>query len=203
MASGHTVTMSHFRLCYRDPKQRFGVVIMEAPSMIHARLKAALVARDGGMIFTEGHELGAEMAPLVQPGRVPPTKVDGWLAAGWRRSGAASATKRLQKLARTYRTETIVSGGTMNSVKPAHQRRSSGSLRSYATHSQQLYRSNFDDLLQLTTAKPFAGSSTCRWPRSRPWIASTCSGVRVGTSGKTGRPPGNRTSGARDKWKTS
>jgi hypothetical protein len=23
-----------------------------------------------GMIFTEGHELGAEMAPLVQPGRV-------------------------------------------------------------------------------------------------------------------------------------
>jgi hypothetical protein len=41
---------------------------MEAPSMIHARLKAALAARS--MIFTEGHELGAEMAPLVQPGRV-------------------------------------------------------------------------------------------------------------------------------------
>ena len=52
--------MSHFRLCYRDPGQRFNVVIMEAPSMIHARLKAALAARDGGMIFTEGHELGAE-----------------------------------------------------------------------------------------------------------------------------------------------
>jgi hypothetical protein len=62
--------MSHFRLCYRDPGQRFNVVIMEAPSMLHARLKAALAARDGGMIFTEGHELGAEMAPLVQPGRV-------------------------------------------------------------------------------------------------------------------------------------
>jgi hypothetical protein len=43
---------------------------MEAPSMLHARLKAALAARDGGMIFTEGHQLGAEMAPLVQPGRV-------------------------------------------------------------------------------------------------------------------------------------
>jgi hypothetical protein len=41
---------------------------MEAPSMLHARLKAALAARDGGMIFTEGHQLGAE--PLVQPGRV-------------------------------------------------------------------------------------------------------------------------------------
>jgi hypothetical protein len=39
---------------------------MEAPSMI----KAALAARDGSMIFTERHELGAEMAPLVQPGRV-------------------------------------------------------------------------------------------------------------------------------------
>jgi hypothetical protein len=64
------VTMSHFRLCYRDPGQRFNVVIMEAPSMIHARLKAALAARDGGMIFTEGHELGAEMAPLVKPGRI-------------------------------------------------------------------------------------------------------------------------------------
>jgi hypothetical protein len=70
MASGYTVTMAHFRLCYRDPKQRFNVVIMEAPSMIHARLKAALVARDGAVIFTEGHKLSAEMAPLVQPGRV-------------------------------------------------------------------------------------------------------------------------------------
>ena len=70
MASVYTVTMSHFRLCYRDPGQRFNVVIMEAPSMLHARLKAALAAREGGMIFTEGHELGAEMAPLVQPGHV-------------------------------------------------------------------------------------------------------------------------------------
>jgi hypothetical protein len=53
-----------FRLCYRDPKERFKV--MEAPSMIHARLRAALTARDGSMIFTEGHELGTEMAPLVR-----------------------------------------------------------------------------------------------------------------------------------------
>jgi hypothetical protein len=66
----HSVTMSHFWLCYRDPKQRSNVVIMEAASLIHARLKATLAAHDGGMIFTEGHKLGAEMAPLVQPGRV-------------------------------------------------------------------------------------------------------------------------------------
>src|SRR3977135_358174 len=62
--------MPHFWLCYRDPKQRFNVTIIEARSLIHARLKAALAGQDGGMIFTEGHALSAEMAPLVQPGRV-------------------------------------------------------------------------------------------------------------------------------------
>jgi transposase, IS5 family len=64
---------------------------------------------------------------------------------------------------------------------------------------RQSYQSGFDERFQLTIARPFAGSSTCRWPRSRPWLASTSSGVRMGTSGKTGRPPGNRTSGARDR----
>ena len=62
--------MPHFWLCYRDPKQRFNVTIIEARSLIHARLKAALAGQDGVMIFTEGHALSAEMAPLVQPGRV-------------------------------------------------------------------------------------------------------------------------------------
>ena len=62
--------MSHFRLCYRDPNQRFKVVIIEAASLIHARLKVTLAAHDGDMIFAEGHELSAEMAPLVRPGRV-------------------------------------------------------------------------------------------------------------------------------------
>jgi hypothetical protein len=33
-------------------------------------LKAALVAPDGGMIFAEGYELSAEIATLVQPGRI-------------------------------------------------------------------------------------------------------------------------------------
>ena len=49
--------MSHFRLCYRDPNQRFKVVIIEAASLIHARLKVTLAAHDGDMIFAEGHEL--------------------------------------------------------------------------------------------------------------------------------------------------
>jgi hypothetical protein len=60
----------HFWLCYRGPKQRFSVMIIEARSLIHARLKATLSGQNGGMAFTEGHKLGADMAPLVQSGRV-------------------------------------------------------------------------------------------------------------------------------------
>jgi len=62
--------MPNFSLCYRDPKQRFSVMIIEARSLIHARLKATLSAQNGGMAFTEGHKLSADMAPLVQSGRV-------------------------------------------------------------------------------------------------------------------------------------
>ena len=62
--------MPHFWLCYRDSKQRFSVMIIEARSLIHARFKAVVASQNGGMIFTEGHMLNAEMAQLVQPGRV-------------------------------------------------------------------------------------------------------------------------------------
>jgi hypothetical protein len=64
------VPMSHFWLCYRDTGQRFNVIIIEASSLIHARLKVALAGRDKGMIFTEGHELSAELSPLVQSDRI-------------------------------------------------------------------------------------------------------------------------------------
>ncbi len=58
--------------------------------------------------------------------------------------------------------------------------------------------SGFGRRCQRTTARPtFAGSSTCRSLRSSPWLASNSSGVRAGTPGKTGRPPGSRTPGAR------
>jgi hypothetical protein len=62
--------MPHFRLCYRDSSQRFNVTVVEARSLIHARLRAVLGGQNGGMTFTEGHELSADMAPLVRPGRV-------------------------------------------------------------------------------------------------------------------------------------
>jgi hypothetical protein len=62
--------MPHFRLCYRDSGQRLNVTVVEARSLIHARLRAVLGGQNGGMTFTEGHELSADMAPLVRPGRV-------------------------------------------------------------------------------------------------------------------------------------
>jgi hypothetical protein len=62
--------MPHFWLCYRDRKQRFNVTIIEARSLIHARLKVTLSGQNAGMVFTEGHKLSADMAPLVQSGHV-------------------------------------------------------------------------------------------------------------------------------------
>jgi hypothetical protein len=62
--------MPHFRLCYRDPSHRLNVTVVEARSLMHARLRAVLGAQNGGMSFAEGHELSADMAPLVRPGRV-------------------------------------------------------------------------------------------------------------------------------------
>jgi hypothetical protein len=62
--------MPHFRLCYRDSSQRLNITLVEARSLMHARLRAVLGGENGGMIFTEGHELSADMAPLVGPGRV-------------------------------------------------------------------------------------------------------------------------------------
>jgi hypothetical protein len=62
--------MPHFRLCYRDPSHRLNFTVVEARSLMHARLRAVLGGQNVGMIFTEGHELSADMAPLVRPGRV-------------------------------------------------------------------------------------------------------------------------------------
>jgi hypothetical protein len=62
--------MPHFRLCYRDSSQRFKITLVEARSLMHARLRAVLGGQNGGMIFTEGHELSAYMVPLVRPRRV-------------------------------------------------------------------------------------------------------------------------------------
>jgi hypothetical protein len=60
-------TMAHFWLCYRDSEQRFNVIIIEGPSLIHARMKAALAGLDVGLTFTEGHALGVDMEALMPP----------------------------------------------------------------------------------------------------------------------------------------
>jgi hypothetical protein len=61
--------LAHFWLCYRDTRS-VNLIIVEARSLFHSRIKSAFTGRGDGMIFTEGHAFSAEMAPLIRPGRV-------------------------------------------------------------------------------------------------------------------------------------
>ena len=54
-------------LTYRRSGRAVGVVVTEAPSLIDARLNAALEAVETGADFAEGHELEAALAALVPP----------------------------------------------------------------------------------------------------------------------------------------
>jgi hypothetical protein len=56
--------MALFWLCYRESGQ-VSVAIIEAPSLIHARMRAALGGMDAGATFAEGHELDADHAARV------------------------------------------------------------------------------------------------------------------------------------------
>jgi hypothetical protein len=47
-----------------------GVVVIEAPSLIDARLRAALEAVEAGVDFAEGHEIDTVRAGLVPPERL-------------------------------------------------------------------------------------------------------------------------------------
>jgi hypothetical protein len=63
--------MAHFWLTYRDgPGRLVGVVITDAPSLIQARIKAAVSGIDGGAPFAKGHLLGAELVALVPPTQI-------------------------------------------------------------------------------------------------------------------------------------
>jgi hypothetical protein len=60
--------MPLYWLCYRHDDQ-IAVVIEQAPSLVHARMKAALAGLDEGE-FTEGHELpGKWKMPKAMIGR--------------------------------------------------------------------------------------------------------------------------------------
>jgi len=56
-------------LTYRRSGKASGVVLIEAPSLVHARTQASLEAVDAGAEFAEGHELGA-LVPAEQVGRM-------------------------------------------------------------------------------------------------------------------------------------
>jgi hypothetical protein len=53
-------------LTYRRPGKAVGVVAIEAPSLIDARLNAALEAVEAGVDFADGHELEAARRPAEQ-----------------------------------------------------------------------------------------------------------------------------------------
>jgi hypothetical protein len=52
-------------LTYGRSGKAVGVVVVEAPSLIDARLRAALEAVEAGVYFAEGHVLDAALAALV------------------------------------------------------------------------------------------------------------------------------------------
>ena len=119
--------------------------------------------------------------------------------AQWRKV-AAQLRATLPKLAALMdQAETDVLAGQCRKLRSSSRSSYTRPKGTIAFELRQSYQPSFDERCQLTIARPLAGSSTCRRLRSRPWLTSTSSGVRVGTSGKTGRPPGNRTSGARDR----
>ena len=62
--------MPHFWLTYRDANRLIGVIVTDAPSLIQARLKAAVSGVDVGAPFAKGHLLGAEIVALVPPTQI-------------------------------------------------------------------------------------------------------------------------------------
>jgi hypothetical protein len=56
--------MPHFWMTYRDSGRLVGVVIMDAPSLIQAGLKA-IRGVGAGATFADGHELTADQVALV------------------------------------------------------------------------------------------------------------------------------------------
>jgi hypothetical protein len=62
--------MPHFWLTYGDADRFVGVAIMEAPSLLEARMNAAVRRIAAGLPFAEGYQLSSKLIALV-----PPTKI--------------------------------------------------------------------------------------------------------------------------------
>jgi hypothetical protein len=61
--------MPHFWMTYRDSGRLVGLVIMEAPSLVRAGLKA-IRGVGAGATFAEGHELSTDQTALVPAGKI-------------------------------------------------------------------------------------------------------------------------------------
>jgi hypothetical protein len=81
----------NFWLTYGDANRLVGVVIMEAPSMLLARMNAAVRDIAAGAPFAEGYELSARLMASV-----PPTQVGRMMSA----AEAAELIQRLDALPR-------------------------------------------------------------------------------------------------------
>jgi hypothetical protein len=57
--------MPRFWLTYRDARRLVGVVIMDAPSLTHARMKVTFAGDDDGLTFAGGRDLDAGLLRLV------------------------------------------------------------------------------------------------------------------------------------------
>jgi hypothetical protein len=86
MASGYRVMMSHFCMSYGDARRLVGVIIMEASTLLQARINAAVRGVDAGAPFTEGHHLSANLVASV-----PPTQIG-------RMMSGAEATQLIHRL---------------------------------------------------------------------------------------------------------
>jgi hypothetical protein len=91
--------MAHFWLTYREAGRPVGVVIVDAPSLIHARLEAAARGIDAGAPFAEGHELSSTLVASILPSQIG-RKMSGAEAAElirWLEDSRPSERPRLRK----------------------------------------------------------------------------------------------------------
>jgi hypothetical protein len=59
-----------FWLCYRWSDRLAAVAMIEAPSLIHARMHVAVDGLDREMVYAEGHQLDAKLSAALKPSEI-------------------------------------------------------------------------------------------------------------------------------------
>jgi hypothetical protein len=62
--------MAHFWLTYGDANRLIGAIIIEAPTMLQARMEATVSGLDAGAPFAEGHPLSDKLMASVPPAKI-------------------------------------------------------------------------------------------------------------------------------------